>query len=425
MADFIRTTTGSCKAFALGTTAFLALSSSAMAQQVFATDVIVQGSLCVGVDCVNPESFGFDTVRLKENNLRIKADDTSVSAGFPAVDWQITFNDSASGGLSKFSIDDITNARTPLTVEANAPTNSLYVDDGGRLGLGTSNPVVDAHMVSGNTPTLRLDQDGSSGFAPQIWDVAGNEAGFFIRDVTGGSQLPFRIKPGSPNSSVFLYPSEVVINENGADQNFRVEGDTDDGLFFVDAGAGRVSIGVPNKTPLAKLDVRDNTGSGPEQMLRLVNNGAPQILMRNSATSNNWLFSAGSNLLLAPSENTADQVFDLSSNGNLTITGSLTQLSDKNAKMAIVPVDSQDILEKVAALPVSYWTYKDEADTGVRHIGPMAQDFYAAFGTGYTEKGISSLDTGGVALAAIQALGAENLALRKRLELLEARVALK
>ena len=170
--------------------------------QCFLDDVIVDGSLCVGFDCVCNESFGFDTIRLKENNLRIKFQDTSNSASFPTNDWQITINDSSNGGAEKFSIDDISGGRTPFTIEAGAPSHSLFVDDGGRLGLGTSTPVVDVHVKSGNTPTLRLEQDGSSGFTPQTWDVAGNEANFFIRDATNGSTLPFRIRPGAPSSSI-------------------------------------------------------------------------------------------------------------------------------------------------------------------------------------------------------------------------------
>ncbi|MCP4663217.1 MAG: hypothetical protein GY856_48110, partial [bacterium] len=95
-------------------------------------DLIVDGSACIGFDCVNGESFGFDTIRVKENNLRIKFDDTSVAASYPRNDWQLTANDSANGGASKFSIDDISGNRTPFTVEANARSHSLYVDDGGR-----------------------------------------------------------------------------------------------------------------------------------------------------------------------------------------------------------------------------------------------------------------------------------------------------
>mgnify|MGYP003631061224 CR=1 FL=1 len=74
------------------------------ADQVIQDDSIVVGSICVGLDCVNGESFGFDTIRLKENNVRIKATDTSSSSSFPTVDWQLTFNESINGGLNKFSM---------------------------------------------------------------------------------------------------------------------------------------------------------------------------------------------------------------------------------------------------------------------------------------------------------------------------------
>jgi len=49
---------------------------------------------------------------------------------------------------------------------------------------------------------------------------------------------------------------------------------------------------------------------------------------------------------------------------------------------------------------------------GVRHVGPMAQDFYVAFGVGADDKHITSIDEDGVALAAIKALHAENGALQ-------------
>lgn len=192
------------KKLTLAISTIILCSSSAMADQVFNDDVIVRGSECVGVDCSNGESFGFDTLRLKENNLRIKFQDTSTSASFPSNDWQLTANDSSNGGANKFSIDDIDGGRTPFTIEAGARNNALVVEADGDIGIGTLNPAVDLHVVTGNTPTLRLDQDGSSGFTPQIWDIAGNEANFFVRDVTNGSELPFKIKPGADTSSIFI-----------------------------------------------------------------------------------------------------------------------------------------------------------------------------------------------------------------------------
>jgi hypothetical protein len=182
----------------------------AFPDQVIPDDAIIQGSLCVGLDCVNNESFGFDTIRLKENNTRIKFDDTSTSTGFPANDWQLTANDSASGGASKFSIEDVTGSKVPFTITAGAATNSIFVDSTGRLGLRTSTPVLDIHANTSNTPAIRLEQNNSGGFTAQTWDVAGNEANFFVRDVTGGSRLPFRIRPGAPTSSIDINASGNV-----------------------------------------------------------------------------------------------------------------------------------------------------------------------------------------------------------------------
>src|SRR4051795_12229161 len=130
----------STRVIALMLGATLIASGKAMADFVIADDLIVQGSACVGLDCVDGESFGFDTIRLKENNTRIKFDDTSSSTGFPNNDWQLTANDSASGGANKFSIDDVTNSKTPFTVTGNSPTNSLFVASSGKIGFGNSSP---------------------------------------------------------------------------------------------------------------------------------------------------------------------------------------------------------------------------------------------------------------------------------------------
>jgi hypothetical protein len=77
-------------------------------------------------------------------------------------------------------------------------------------------------------------------------------------------------------------------------------------------------------------------------------------------------------------------------------------LSDRNAKQGIEPADAGEILDKVVNLPVSEWSYSSQPE--VRHVGPMAQDFKAAFGLGDDEKRISLGDAQGVALAAIQGL---------------------
>ena len=78
-------------------------------------------------------------------------------------------------------------------------------------------------------------------------------------------------------------------------------------------------------------------------------------------------------------------------------------LSDRNVKTNIEPIDQREILARVAKMPIEQWNYKAD-DPSVRHIGPMAQDFQAAFGLGDTDKAIYMVDGNGVALASIQAL---------------------
>jgi hypothetical protein len=175
---------------------------------IHADDVIIQGSLCVGLDCVNGESFGFDTIRLKENNDRIQFDDTSTSAGFATNNWQIRANASPSGGASFLAFVDqgaTGNSETGtivFEVDAGAAANALKVSSTSKVGLRTATPVLDVHMNTSDTPAIRYEQNNSGGFTAQTWDVAGNEANFFVRDVTGGSRLPFRIRPGAPTSSI-------------------------------------------------------------------------------------------------------------------------------------------------------------------------------------------------------------------------------
>lgn len=228
-------------AIGISVLAITTFAGNTWSDQVILDDLIVDGSQCVGVDCVNGESFGFDTIRLKENNLRIKFQDTSSTASFPTNDWQITANDSSNGGANKFSIDDIDGGRTPFTIEAGAPSHSLYVDDGGRIGLGTSTPVVEIHNKDGDTPTLRLEQDGSSGFTPQTWDMAGNETNFFIRDVTNGSRLPFRIRPGAPTNSIYVdVDGDVGLGTSSPQEDLHVHdtSGTDVRIMLTHSGTG-------------------------------------------------------------------------------------------------------------------------------------------------------------------------------------------
>jgi hypothetical protein len=334
--------------------------------QVIPDDLIVQFSACVGTDCVNGESFGFDTIRLKENNTRIKFEDTS-AAGFPAVDWQLTANDSAAGGQDKFSIEDITGSRVPLTIEGGATTDSVYVDSTGRIGFRTATPVLDLHVNTSNSPAIRLEQNANGGFTAQTWDVSGNEANFFIRDVTGGSRLSFRIRPGAPTSSIDI--------------------------------AGNGDVGFGTASPQARVNASKAVDiNAPEPMLRVTN--------QNFGTDAN----------LQPE----DHRFEVDSNGNVNARGTISQLSSRTAKEGFEPIDRAELLARVAGLPVGTWRYIAAPD---RHLGPVAEDFHQAFGLGSTDKMIAPSDLAGVALAAVQALQQEVQQRDQQIEALERRLA--
>lgn len=193
-------------------------------KQLIADDLIVQGKLAAGNGSPTSPDFNFKTILLTDNNIRIHFDDNSVG-GFPANDWAIVINESGVGGKNYFAVQDVTAGVIPFTIIADAPENSIYVDSYGKVGFKTSTPAQELHSRDGDTPTLRFEQDGSYGWTPQTWDMAGNESNFFIRDVTNGSHLPFRIVPGAPTNSLYIFSNgNVGIGTNTPDVRLHVAG---------------------------------------------------------------------------------------------------------------------------------------------------------------------------------------------------------
>lgn len=86
-------------------------------------------------------------------------------------------------------------------------------------------------------------------------------------------------------------------------------------------------------------------------------------------------------------------------------------LSDANAKENFREVDGEDLLGKLSSVPIREWNYKAQ-DTAIRHMGPTAQDFRAAFGLGDFPLRINTIDADGVALAGVKALGSRTAALK-------------
>jgi hypothetical protein len=126
-----------------------------------------------------------------------------------------------------------------------------------------------------------------------------------------------------------------------------------------------------------------------------------------------WNSQLGTNLItFTPAANVGFGVTSISHKidvaGGAYCTGTTwVNSSDKNLKENYAEVNGKEIVEKLEALPILSWNFKAD-DPSIRHIGPVAQDFYAAFGLGNDNTTISTVDPSGLALAAIQELVKEN-----------------
>ena len=334
---------------------------------VFADDVIITGSLCVGFDCVDGEAFGFDTIKMKENNTRVKFEDTSTSTGFPTTDWQLTANDSASGGANKFSIEDTTNAKVPFTITGNAPTNSMFVDSTGRLGLRTSTPVLDVHVSTTNTPAHRLEQTSAGGFTAQTWDIAGNEANFFIRDVTGGSRLPFRIRPGAPTSSIDIAATgRVGVGTASPQANVDIRGTN-----------AHVLVGSATADFIGSLQTGYGASNGTEQLFFAVQSGLA-FMGSVSATNLGLVTNNSTKVTIDTAGNvgfnltTPSHPIHHSSGAHLTAGGTWTSVSSREAKLNIDELPADEAFRALDDLKPVTFAYK--ADPNDAQVGFIAEE---------------------------------------------------
>ena len=134
--------------------------------------------------------------------------------------------------------------------------------------------------------------------------------------------------------------------------------------------------------------------------------GDAQYGYTTSTATNQFIVRAGGRIYLTSSTGalpTNNGFINTSTGGYLSTAGVWTDSSDRNAKENFQAVDGQEILSKLAQLPITQWNYKAENAT-VQHLGPVAQDFHALFGLGQDDRHIAALDGNGVALAAIQGL---------------------
>jgi len=299
----------------------------------------------------------------------------------------------------------------------------------------------DRNISSGNIATVGGGSlNTSSGSRATVGGGQSNTASDYAATVGGGqgntSSGQGATVPGGFNNIAagnysFAAGTQAKANHQGAfvwaDSTSADFASTAMNQFLIRAAGG---VGIGTNSPATQLHVLS-----ANQTVAIIdgsNTGGTWLSLGNSSTGGQrWsIISSGSGngegagrLIFFTSQGNSRKMM-LDGAGNLTINGTLAQGSDRNMKTAFEPVDAGAVLEQVTKLPVMKWAYTNDAS--VRHLGPMAQDFHAAFGVGEDDKHIANIDEGGVALAAIQGLNqkleqkeTEITELKQRLEKLE------
>lgn len=284
----------------------------------------------------------------------------------------------------------------------------------GSSGNGASGLVAQATADSGSTFGVQASVSSPNGIAVSGY-VAPGSGGYAVRGNNGNSNgyAGFFIGRGHFRDHTSIGRSNVKVS--GAEL-FGVHTTAEAGLYGGMYVSGQNAAALPFYGYSA-------SGSGADAWHYF--NGGTQM----------WnLYAGGDRLTVSKATGyvgfgdiTPDYPLDMASGARCTTGGVWTNASSREWKHEFQSVDARDILDRVTALPITEWTYKSE--DGVRHLGPVAEDFAAAFGLGDDAQTIGTIDADGVALAAIQGLNeivqekeAEIAALRDRMSRLEAMV---
>ena len=266
---------------------------------------LFDGRMCIGNACDDSTvgAPGQPPLKLRWSDPSLVFEDSTTTSSIPKRDWRIQINDNTVGGLDRFSIQDEGDTPgeeipvIPFTIIGGAPENSFWIADDGDIGLGTSLPQGDLHIVSSGTPvSLRMQNGGAS---PYNWEMQSNSLNWFVKNVTG-NRVPFVVRAGARDSTLVLSddsfvgvgtaaPEELLhirsdaantdafalfdANGSGSDAAFRLR---QNGVipttweFRNQQDSGRLNVGIAGGNTPLKID-----NAAANNLLKLGRNGKP------------------------------------------------------------------------------------------------------------------------------------------------------
>src|SRR5260370_875966 len=261
----------------------------------------------------------------------------------------------------------------------------------GNSGTGcTTSPCSNFLGTTDNTSVeIRVNGQRAYRIEPATSSVSGVPPGFAPNIIAGNSNY---VTAGASGATIAGGGSAVNLDS--------VNSVTDD-FGTVSGGFGNRAgdaAGTTGDTPFATVAGGYlNTASGYASAVTRGSSNTPSGTDVTASADNQFVARASGGVIFYTTP-------DLSAGASLSPgSGSWSSLSDRNVKANFAQVDRRQLLTRVLALPISTWNYKTQAES-IRHIGPMAQDFYAAFNIGEDDKHITTIDEGSIALAAIQGL---------------------
>ena len=256
----------------LTTTALLALSlpGTAQSDEVILNDLIVTGNICTGgFECEDGEVFGATDLRVKGTIPEIQFFDTSTDA----TTWTLSVDDTTSGLFNGFTLKNETEGVYPVLIEDGTPPAALFIEDTGNVGFGTAFPQKDLHIINGNQPAIRLEQDTTQAQAAHVWDILADERGVRIDNVTDSDNYVFRIRTGAAPYSLYIDENSYVgLGTSSPSAPLEVAGDDSFNFFRITANDAAINQSVDvvfTEGPLGTGEFRYNIvdGDGPEMRL--------------------------------------------------------------------------------------------------------------------------------------------------------------